>query len=204
MLSFGRLFFAAGIVLGATGGCTSVPDPGNWIAAEHVDEFTDARSCRVEQRVRGGSWRQAISFVPYTERRGEQVRVGLRSPTQFGSIPTGDVRMRIDDHPAWTITTAETPVDVQPAGAQAFPNALPATATDAERRQFEAVTQNVYSSMGKMISPFTAATGEKASAMLAQMKSGTVLIYETAGFNQPGSSTGRVVLDAQFKAALQR
>jgi hypothetical protein len=32
----------------------------------------------------------------------------------------------------------------------------------------------------------------------------TVLIYETAGFNQPGSSTGRVVLDAQFKAALQR
>jgi hypothetical protein len=197
------MVLAAGIVAGGLGGCASVPDPGNWIAAEHVDEFTDARSCRVEQRARGGTWRQAITLVPYIERRDNEVRVGLRSPNRFGGIPTGDVRLRVDEHPAWTITTAETPMDAKPTGANSFANALPATATEAERRQFEATTQEVYSSMGKMISPFTAATGEKAAAMLAQMKSGTVLIYETAGFNQPGSSTGRVVLDAQFKAALQ-
>jgi hypothetical protein len=202
MLSVGRAIVMGGMVMGCLGGCASVPDPGNWIVAEHVDEFTDARTCRVEQRARGSSLRQVMSFVPYAERRGEELRVGLRSATRYGGLPTGDVRLRVDENPAWTISTAETPIDARPAGEEAWSKALPANATDTDRVQFEATTREAMGTIGKMISPYTAATGEKAAAMLAQMKSGTVLIYETSAFNQPGSSTGRVALDAQFKSAL--
>lgn len=202
MLSVGRVIVMGGMVMGSLAGCASTPDSGNWIVAEHVDEFTDARSCRVEQRARGSSWRQVMSVLPYVERRGDELRVGLRSATRYGGIPTGDVRLRVDENPAWTITTAETPMDARPAGEEAWSKALPANATDADRAQFEATTRETMGAVGKMISPYTAATGEKAAAMLKQMKSGTALIYETTGFNQPGSSTGRVALDAQFKSGL--
>lgn len=202
MASFERVLIACGIFAACLGGCASAPDPGNWLVADRVDEFTDARSCRVEQRVRGASWRQVMSFGPYVERRGDELRVGLRSATRYGGLPTGDIRLRVDDNPAWTISTAETPIDARPAGEEAWSKVLPKNATDADRAQFEATSREAMGVVGQMISPYTAATGEKAAAMLAQMKSRTVLIYETTGFNQPGSSTGRVTLDAQFRSAL--
>lgn len=198
MLSVGKILALAAVMSGGLAGCASIPDPGNWIATAQVDPFTDAQLCRVEQRVRGASWRQLISFVPYIERRDDRIRVGLRSPNAYGGVPTGDVRFRIDDNPAWTITTAETPIDKQPAGIAPAVAPLTGGSTAAD------AAQQVYGSIGKMISPFTAATGDKAAAMLAQMKEGSMLIYETTGFNQPGSSTGRVALDDEFRAALTK
>lgn len=204
MLSVGKILALAAIMSGGLAGCASIPDPGNWTATAQVDPFTDARLCRVEQRVRGASWRQLISFVPYIERRDDGIRVGLRSPNAYGGVPTGDVRIRIDDNPAWTITTAETPIDKQPAGITPYMGTASAASPGTGGSTAADAAQQVYGSIGKMISPFTAATGDKAEAMLAQMKEGSMLIYETTGFNQPGSSTGRIALDDEFRAALTK
>ena len=52
----------------------------------------------------------------------------------------------------------------------------------------------------RSVSPYTAATGQKAADILAQMKSGRRLIYRVMGANT-ASSTGEAPLGAELSQA---
>jgi len=52
------------------------------------------------------------------------------------------------------------------------------------------------------MSPFTAATGEKAAAILKELVHGKVLRFRLIGINQAASTTGEIKLDPSFISAV--
>ncbi|MNH40707.1 hypothetical protein D3C79_1020630 [compost metagenome] len=71
-----------------------------------------------------------------------------------------------------------------------------------QQEMLEKTYKTALQASAQAMSPFTAATGEKAEKILAQMKTGKVLIYRTLGMNQAASSTGEYVLDQSLSKAL--
>jgi hypothetical protein len=128
--------------------------------------------------------------------------VGVKSGGQF-SIPVGDVQLRIDQNKAWTISTSETPLDYVPEGQL---KAMQAYAPkDPQQQQ---VVENAYKTAmeatARSMSPFTAATGEKARSILREMRAGKTVIYRTVGLNQAASTTGEYALDKSLETALNQ
>lgn len=165
-------------------GCATVNPPRQeWVATRSVDAFTDVETCmvtfgRIESR---GAYQEALSFYPFVGFWGaDSLTVGVRSGGAV-RVPVGDVQMRIDAHDAWTITTAETPLTMIPAGLS------------------ETAAGETYA---RALSPFTSTTGERAAALLRQMEGGAVIRYRVLAVNQAGSSTGEVPLGEAFRAAL--
>lgn len=186
-------------------GCASTPLPTlpTWGALDRTDRFTDEQSCRVTLvgAIRMDVYRAGLRYYPYVERRGSDVRVGLMAHPTLPA-PTGAIQIRVDALSAWTIDTSETPIDSTTANTAAQMSALmPTTAdpaqADALRRSAEAMSDNITRS----VSPYTAATGEKAREILAQMKVGQRVIYRTLGANA-ASTAGEAALGAEFNRAL--
>lgn len=71
-----------------------------------------------------------------------------------------------------------------------------------QQEMLEKTYKTALQASAQAMSPFTAATGEKAEKILAQMKTGKVLIYRTLGMNQAASSTGEYALDQSLSKAL--
>ena len=190
----------------ALSACTSQPPLRQWFANQRIDKFTDTSSCRVEPLGLGRAqiFSVAPAYFPYIERRGVDVRVGLISAGRV-SFPVGRVQLRVDGNEAWTIETSETPVDMSSNSAAQLATAMQAATPNLTPEAKEVLARSAAASTGAMdqvMSPFTAATGDKAKQIIAQMRQGSQLIYRTVGVNQPGSAEGRVPLGTEFIAAL--
>jgi hypothetical protein len=106
--------------------------------------------------------------------------------------------VRIDDNASWTISPEETPIVLSPVVPTInYPN-MPHTPdlSDFQKQ----MTDN----MIKMMSPYTATTGEKAKEIIKEMIAGKVIKYRIVGVNQAASTTGNVALDQSFVEALQK
>jgi hypothetical protein len=170
----------------ALAGCnTSTPPQVGWISQSWKDDFTDIRHVMVTT----GSYYYGDGRVttvtgglyPFVGKRGEELLVGVRSGGRL-RVPVGDVQIRIDDNPAWTITVMETPLD----------RPLDKDAT-------QAAVQTVIAASTR---PYTAATGEKAKQILAQMLAGKRLIYRQVTPGTQTSTTGEFAIDDSFRTEL--
>lgn len=194
------------LVTGCATPPTSTPEPPRtptWFANNRVDEFTDQRSCRVQPEaqiiniVYGAN--APIGFYPFVERRGESIRVGMYSGGSVTS-PAGRIQLRVDTNEAWTIETSETPIDIQDANARQMMASAPQNMTPEMRRIYEQGAEN----LSRTLSPYTAASGERAREIIQQMRTGRELIYRQLGANQATTTTGRIALGPDFNAALDK
>ena len=191
-----------------TTGCTIGPSAGpavEWITVRNTDQFTDKSSCAVTvgtYYTGRGIYTVSNQYYPYIEAVNGDLRVGVKSGGRF-LIPVGDVQLRIDQNKAWTISTSETPLDYVPEGQL---KAMQAYAPkDPQQQQ---IVENAYKTAmeatARTMSPFTAATGEKARSILKEMRAGKTLIYRTVGLNQAASTTGEYALDQSLESALRQ
>lgn len=198
------LGLAAALLISGCGTNMTAPKV-EWITVRNTDKFTDKSTCAVTVGSfysRSGVYTTSNSYYPYIEAVDGDLRVGVRSGGRF-LIPVGDVQLRIDQNPAWTISTGETPLDYVPEGQlQAMQAAAP---KDPQQQQ---IVTNAYRSAmeaaARSMSPFTAATGDKARSILTQMKAGHTVIYRTVGLNQAASTTGEYELDQSLETALRQ
>lgn len=187
-----------------TSGCATGPAV-EWVTVRNTDQFTDKSSCAVTvgaYYTKHGVYTVRNQYYPYIEVANGDLRVGVKSGGQF-SIPVGDVQLRIDQNKAWTISTSETPLDYVPEGQL---KAMQAYAPkDPQQQQ---IVENAYKSAmeatARSMSPFTAATGEKARSILREMRAGKMVIYRTVGLNQAASTTGEYALDKSLETALNQ
>lgn len=185
-------------------GCATGPAV-EWVTVRNTDQFTDKSSCAVTvgaYYTKHGVYTVRNQYYPYIEVANGDLRVGVKSGGQF-SIPVGDVQLRIDQNKAWTISTSETPLDYVPEGQL---KAMQAYAPkDPQQQQ---IVENAYKTAmeatARSMSPFTAATGEKARSILREMRAGKTVIYRTVGLNQAASTTGEYVLDKSLETALNQ
>lgn len=195
---------AAAILLAGCGNNLTAPKV-EWITVKNTDKFTDKSTCAVTVGSfysQGSVYTASNHYYPYIEAVDGDLRVGVRSGGRF-LIPVGDVQVRIDQNPAWTISTSETPLDYVPEGQlKAMQAAAP---KDPQQQQIVAIAyKTAMESTARTMSPFTAATGDKARSILSQMRSGRSMIYRTIGLNQAASTTGEYALDQSLEIALQQ
>ena len=185
-------------------GCATGPAV-EWVTVRNTDQFTDKSSCAVTvgaYYTKHGIYTVRNQYYPYIEVANGDLRVGVKSGGQF-SIPVGDVQLRIDQNKAWTISTSETPLDYVPEGQL---KAMQAYAPkDPQQQQ---IVENAYKTAmeatARSMSPFTAATGDKARSILREMRAGKMVIYRTVGLNQAASTTGEYALDKSLETALNQ
>ena len=170
-----------------------------WKPVSNVDEFTDVSTKMVTVgEYAGGSLvvTQSLKYYPFVAIQNGELFVGVRSGGRF-RVPTGTVQIRIDANPAWTITPDETPVALVPSVPTMQMEGMPQSVDMAGLQKL------AMANVTKMMSPYTAATGDKAKSIIRQMLTGKVIKYRTIGMNQAASTTGEVKLDASFAAALK-
>ena len=200
-----RLFGLAAAVLISGCGSNLTASKVEWITVKNTDKFTDKSTCAVTVGSfysQGSVYTASNHYYPYIEAVDGNLRVGVRSGGRF-LIPVGDVQIRIDQNPAWTISTGETPLDYVPEGQlKAMQAAAP---QDPNQQQIVAnAYKTAMESTARAMSPFTAATGDKARSILSQMRSGHSMIYRTVGLNQAASTTGEYALDQSLETALRQ
>lgn len=185
-------------------GCATTPLPSlpTWTAVQRNDAFTDTASCRVTLTgaMRIDVYRPGLRYYPYVEKRGDEVRVGLMSHPRLPA-PTGRVQMRIDDRPTWTIEPSETPVDAAAFSPGQLTGQLPANADPVAREALQQSAALMASTITQNTSPYTAATGDKADAIIGELRSGSRLIYRVMSANA-ASSTGEAPLGDELNSAL--
>ncbi|SDS78838.1 hypothetical protein [Pseudomonas prosekii] len=187
-----------------TSGCATGPAV-EWVTVRNTDQFTDKSSCAVTvgaYYTRHGIYTVSNQYYPYIESVSGDLRVGIKSGGRF-LIPVGDVQLRIDQNNSWTISTSETPLDYVPEGQL---KAMQAYAPkDPQQQQIvENAYKTVMEATARSMSPFTAATGEKAHSILKEMRAGKTVIYRTVGLNQAASTTGEYALDESLETALRQ
>jgi hypothetical protein len=195
-------------------GCASTTPKVEWVASTEFDRFTDQTTCTVTT---GSLYTQSSVFTytnhlyPFIEVVEDELRVGLKSGGKY-KVPVGDIQLRIDKNKAWDISMSETPVNVKPnPHVSAQVDIMTEYAKNLPPEQ-QALVVNSYkaamSSTGKMLSPYTATTGDKAKAIVKEMLKGNTLIYRTLGFSQVPNlgegTTGEFLLDGSLEAALNK
>lgn len=197
-----RLLLAAS-AMAVLSGCATTPLP-TWGALDRLDRFTDQSSCRVTlvTAIQTDAYRPHLRYYPFVERRGSEIRVGVMANPRL-PLPVGAVQVRINDNTAWTIDASETPLDTQGTAPLPLDAYIPADATPAQVEAIRRSAEAMSSTVNQAMSPYTAVTGAKADQILAQMKTGSRVIYRTLGANS-SSTTGEAVLGPQFNQALTR
>jgi|GEM_PF-807422 len=201
------------LAVGLTG-CASRPAGDLWLATAHADRFDDSLSKMVTigeetPRLLGMSGiTMSMRYYPFVGLRDGEILFGIRSGGRH-RVPVGDVQVRIDTNPTWTITTAETPLYLAPAPPQVATFEVPkghqmSKDMAAAMAMSQAATEKAMENMGKIMSPFTAATGDKAKAIIREMLAGNRIIYRTVGLNQAASTEGEVLIDGSFARALSQ
>lgn len=162
-----------------------------WVAIETQDEFSDQITKMVTVGDIAFSDRIITSVgktYPFIGMINGEMSIGVRSGGKY-RLPVGTIQLRIDDNKPWTITVDETPV-VTNTPLPTYPGANNEFAIQA--------MQNAT----KIMSPFTATTGDKAKSILKEMLNGKILKYRSIGLNQAASTTGVVALDSSLEEAL--
>jgi hypothetical protein len=201
--------FTFGIV-----GCASIAPKVKWIASTQFDRFTDITTCSVStgSLYTGSSvFTYSNHLYPFIEVVNNDLRVGVKSGGKY-KVPVGDVQLRIDSNKAWTISMSETPVIAKPnTPVNAQLDLMTEYAKNLPKEQQKLIVDSYKTAMsttGKMLSPFTVATGDKAKSILNEMLSGKILIYRTLGLGpmtgNVGGSTGEFLLDASLNTALEK
>ncbi len=173
-----------------------------WNATSSQDQFTDVTTKMVT--IGEGPSNQLIvtrslRYYPFVGMQNGELFVGIRSGGRY-RIPTGTVQIRIDTNEAWTISPDETPIYLAPSIPSPRPQGVDkSNVVDVASFQAQAM-QNVT----KIMSPYTATTGDKAKRILKEMLTGKTVKYRTVGMNQAASTTGEVVIDASFVEALRQ
>lgn len=170
-----------------------------WKPVSNVDEFTDVSTKMVTVgEYAGGSLvvTQSLKYYPFVGIQNGELFVGVRSGGRF-RVPTGTVQIRIDANPAWTITPDETPVALAPSVPTMQMEVMPQSV------DMVSLQKQAMANVTKMMSPYTAATGDKAKNIIREMLNGKVVKYRTVGMNQAASTTGEVNLDTSFVEAIK-
>lgn len=193
-----RAHFAIAIGIALLSMAPSPAAAKDWNAVRRVDPFTDSHSCRVEPggrfsrsavRQLAGSY---LSYYFYAERRNAEIRAGVFAEP---SLPiSGDVQIRVDDHPMITITAADTPIDAAPTVPMAALDALPPDQRAALQAQMRATLA--------VASPYRALIGERAALLIEEILAGKVTIARTVGINAATSSIAEWRPDKDLRAAL--
>lgn len=182
-------------------GCTTPPKP-SWITTYKKDQFTDKVTCEIglaKYYTQSSAFTLTGEYYPFIAVVDNQLRLGVKSGGKV-LIPVGDVQLRIDNNPAWTITTSETPIDSTANANYKMPSYDNLTS---EQKALIANTQKAaMESVSKSMSPYTVATGDKANQILKQILTGNKLIYRTVGLNQSGSTTGEYDLASMRESLL--
>lgn len=174
-----------------------------WIAVERTDQFTDNHVKMVtvgESSTNNNLFTRKLAYYPFIGvlDNGDLI-VGLRSGGGYGRIPVGNVRMRIDNNKYWEISTSETPLLLIPS------NPLPTSISPVENQgNFGDIQKNMTENLARIMSPFTAATGDKAKSIIKEMINGKKMIYDVPGYNQVSSTTGEVQFDKSFHEAISK
>mgnify|MGYP000518919949 CR=1 FL=1 len=197
-----------GLLLSA---CSSTPPKVEWVVDRGFDPFTDEQTCKVTTAslyTKSATYTYSNHLYPFIEKINGEIAVGLRSGGKF-KVPVGNIQLRIDKNDAWEIFTSETPVVDTNEVSQ--PNVMSGYIDNLPKKQKELVVNSYNAAMtstGKMLSPYTATTGEKAKTIIKEMLQGDVLIYRTTGLsnvpNYTESSTGTFLLDASLKSAMDK
>lgn len=182
-----------------------------WSAIDSTDKFADVQSFMVTIGSYGSTesilYTTSLSLYPFIEKRGEEMTVGIRSGGS-SKVPVGTVQLRIDGNKTWTIEPSETPLYFAPANLMGGISSTPTTPRsgnpqqDAYIKQLQENAKNMQQNAIKNMSPFTAATGEKAKSIIKEMMTGQTIIYRKVGVNQAASSEGSANLDQSFKDAM--
>lgn len=189
-------------------GCTSTPKTeGPWAASVSYDRFTDNVECFVSTGDYFTSTTVYTSnnkYYPFVQVKNGVLLVGVRSGGQY-KVPVGDVKFRIDSNQSVDISVSETPLDKQ---ANPMIDAMKANFASLPEDQRKLIS-DAYDNAGKysqaVTSPITAAAGDKAKALLEQLKQGRKLIYQAGLFpNMPAmkSTIGEYVINASFHKSL--
>lgn len=147
------------------------PKPA-WQVTRTSDPITGATSCVVAayDRVAGTSFSRAGMLYPFVENSSVHgVLVGVSSGGRF-RFPSGDIVWRVDDRPFRTLAAAD-----NPAGVGVNASAMPHNDT--------AMTKLVEQQMRLIVAATatsTAASGDTARAMLAEMVAGKGLVFRAA------------------------
>lgn len=197
------LVISAVMLLGACG--STEPPEIRWFTQKNVDQFNDTSTCRVTvgglYYANGTVLTYTNQFYPFVETVDSDLRVGVLSGGKV-QVPVGNVQLRIDNNDSWTIETQETPVDYVPSSSTVDMTPYMSSLTAEQKVQFQSTYESSMENATKIMSPYTAVSGEKAKKILSEMVSGTKLIYRRVGFNQAASSTGEYKLDMSFQNAL--
>lgn len=197
------LIISIAMLLGACG--STEPPTVRWFTQKKVDQFDDTSSCRVTvgslYYANGTVLTYTNNFYPFVETLDGDLRVGVLSGGQV-QVPVGNIQLRIDSNDAWSIETQETPVDYVPSSSTVDMAPYMASMTTEQKAQYQATFETSMENATKIMSPYTAVSGEKARMILSQMLNGYNLIYRRVGFNQAASSTGEYKLDSSFRNAL--
>jgi len=194
------------IVVSLLTGCVTTPPSISWVPSTKMDEFTDRKTCSVSVGsfyTKNAVFTYSNHYYPYIEVVQGDLRVGVKSGGKH-PIPVGDVQIRIDSNTAWTIRSSETPLDYVPAGTLKNMQEYTANLPEQNKKLVETTYKTAMDSAARAMSPFTAATGEKAQSILREMLSGQKIKYRTIGLNQAASSTGEYDLGPSLREALSK
>ena len=194
-------------------GCQTSGQPSGqrWNAISSKDEFTDkvTKMVTVGERLSTSLiTTYSLKYYPFVGIQDGELYVGIRSGGRI-RVPTGTVQLRIDDNPAWTISPDETPVNFIPL--LSSPTTVKATTTADNQPDVTATTtvntqeiqKKMIENITKIMSPYTAVTGNKARSIVKEMLHGKVIKYRTIGLNQAASTTGEVIIDDSFEKSLR-
>lgn len=204
-----RLSIIAGSIL-ALSGCASTMQPQeSWVSTIKADEFTDEITCSVTAgtfQSSGLSFTQQSHYYPVIRTVDGELRVGVVSGGRY-PLPVGNVQLRVDGNETWTIEASETPVGgensmADVAFSDSMTNAYTANMTEEQKAQYIAVMEATKKNTAGIMSPETLTTGDKAKAILEQIRSGKELKVRVLGFGMQKSTTGRHPIDASFEKAL--
>lgn len=171
----------------------------SWKANSYYDEFTNAKSCRVENGTEGertfarqftGNY---FSQYFYAENYNGEIRAGIRSEP---ALPIGgDIQIKVDEK-LYTLTSQNAPLDVK--------IETPSIANkDYFSKSYAETMNSVNDTVQKMASPYRAYTGIKAKTLLRDIvNSKNEIKFRTVGINTAVSTTGSFKSDDKFIKAL--
>lgn len=198
------------ILIISTIGCAnqSTPPKISWISSIHTDEFSDKTTCIATVGsiyTSTNTYTETGKLYPFIEILNEEIIVGVKSGGKV-NMPVGDIQLRVDNNKAWDVSTSETPAnsDNNPGYMKGvmLPNAYIQNLPEDQKKLIESAYKTTMQQTTKLMSPYTAATGNKAKSIINEMLNGKTLIYRTKGFMGTPSSTGQYTLDASLAKAM--
>lgn len=205
------------LVAGAITACASTPETATrWIASASVDPITGVERCvvTIPDRSFGSAFSRTGSLYPYVEQNSELgLMVGVSSGGRY-RLPTGDIEWRVDDNPHHTLKSSDTP-----STGDTIATVSTADMSDAQADAYEQSMDDIDSLVFSLQNGVTAAGGEKAEALLAELRAGSELQFRSKGaapsaglVSSSTYLTGRsengkfvpIILDESFEVALSQ